>query len=172
MDQLRINTTSSFWKVALGFFPFYSNLQKRIGAEESDIQVRKKQNITPQECCAEVEFTEDHGDVPDIEELSMGSGWSSASDESNSGSVVQSPSTPYPTDEEDDAEDLSIGDVTVGTMSYSNSFFNFARTPSTNVKRKQKKQEGQERGRPAMSSSRSILSNKLLDQKSVCSSYR
>ena len=154
MEELRVNTNNSFWKVALGFFPFYANMQKRLSSEmvQQHNKTKKKMFYATREgdICSQVEC-KDENDVPDMEELSMGSGWSTESEvsrksEGEEGVEVPAPpsacpSYECPSDELDYDADESIGALTLDSMSYSASYFNFARTPSINGRRKQHRKE-------------------------------
>lgn len=146
MDQLRVNPTNTFWKMALGFFPFYSNLQKRISHEDSAavgmiLPKNEETNCSRhplinqayhESCFHEVVCKDDDDNIPEMEELSMGSGWSASSQEESNGGVATQSSATYPSDEITDDGTSSLLSTNLHKSSYSNSFYNFARTPSMN----------------------------------------
>ena len=142
--HLHTSASRSFLKIALGFFPFYSNLQKRLNSEGvSEVEADADATIS-QETAKKgfvVECNDKKDVVPDMEELSMGSGWSTETE----GSIIRSTAIPqvapsdswgpsYPTD-----EDKSICAKSSTSTSYSNSFFNFARTPSVNESKRRRR---------------------------------
>ena len=148
--HLHANASRNFLKIALGFFPFYSNLQKRLNSEgvsevEAEVEADADADATISQETAKKGFVVECNDnkdvVPDMEELSMGSGWSTESE----GSIIRSTAIPqvapsdswgpsYPTD-----EDKSICAKSSTSTSYSNSFFNFARTPSVNESKRRRR---------------------------------
>ena len=145
MDQLRVNPTNTFWKMAIGFFPFYSNLQKRINHdstaegmlhpknEETNCSTNPPINQAYHEICFhEVVYQVDDVNIPEMEELSMGSGWSASTQGESNGGVAMPSSASYPSDEITDDGTSSLFSTKLLLSSYSNSFYNFARTPSMN----------------------------------------
>lgn len=151
----RLNPTNTFWKVALGFFPFYSNLQKRISDDAANGSIQRNKEESPS--CShgptsrqgrwfhEVVCEHDEATMPEMEELSMGSGWSLSSSSAQGKESKSSVATPlsHPSDEISSHDGASSHVSTTCSWrlsSHSNSFYNFARTPSMNDQRRSNKE--------------------------------